>query len=118
MEHSILNGLCPHIVELSADVNANHVVKRCMAGMDAEVRERVVEAVIAHCIEVGVRGGGDGQIGQEMYGCGVVQKCIDVASGAQAERLLDCIEANACVLMKDMYANYLIQVRTRRRCNA
>lgn len=117
MERSILDGLCPYTVELSADVNANHVVKRCMTGMDAEARERVVAAVIAHCIEVGVRGGGDGQIGREMYGCSVVQKCIDVASGAQAEQLLDCMEASACVLMKDMHANYLIQVRARGECD-
>ena len=117
MEHSILDGICPFIVELSADVNANHVVKRCMTGMDAGARERVVEAVIAHCCEVSVCGRGDAQIGQEMYGCSVMQKCIDTASGAQAERLLGCIEVNACMLMKDMYANYLIQVCARTGCN-
>ena len=47
-----------------------------------------------------------------MYGCSVVQKCIDVAVGAQQEVLLETIEAHACELMKDMYANYLIQVHT------
>ena len=45
-----------------------------------------------------------------MYGCSVVQKCIDAATGAQQEALLDGIEAHARELMKDMYANYLIQV--------
>ena len=48
----------------------------------------------------------------------MVQKCIDAATGAQQEALLDGIEVHARELKKDMYANYLIQVREAARCEA
>lgn len=52
MEAALLDSLLPFVVELSADVNANHVVKRCLTGMDTTARARVIEAVTAHCCEV------------------------------------------------------------------
>lgn len=52
MEAALLDSLLPFVVELSADVNANHVVKRCLTGMDTAARARVIEAVTAHCCEV------------------------------------------------------------------
>lgn len=46
-----------------------------------------------------------------MYGCSIIQKCIEIASGESADRLFDTIEAHALDLMRDRYANYVIQVR-------
>ena len=40
MEAALLDSLRPFVVELSADVNANHVVKRCLTGMDTAARAR------------------------------------------------------------------------------
>ena len=40
MEAALLDSLLPFVVELSADVNANHVVKRCLTGMDTAARAR------------------------------------------------------------------------------
>lgn len=45
-----------------------------------------------------------------MYGCSIIQKCIEIASGESADRLFATIEAYALDLMRDPYANYLIQV--------
>lgn len=45
-----------------------------------------------------------------MYGCSIIQKCIEIASGESADRLFDTIEAHALDLMRDRYANYVIQV--------
>ena len=45
-----------------------------------------------------------------MYGCCVVQKCIELATGSQRERLLQNIEESAIDLMKHPCGNYVIQV--------
>lgn len=57
MEEAILDSLLPFVVELSTDGNANHVVKRCLVGMDIPARERVIDAVTEHCCEVAIDNG-------------------------------------------------------------
>ena len=44
-----------------------------------------------------------------MYGCCVVQKCIELATGIQRQRLLDRIEESSVDLMKHPCGNYVIQ---------
>lgn len=48
----ILDGLCPYVVELSSDINGNHVIKQCMTVGDISQRERLISVIIDHCIEV------------------------------------------------------------------
>ena len=45
-----------------------------------------------------------------MYGCSIIQKCIEIVSGDQANRLFSIIESHSLELMRDRYANYVIQV--------
>lgn len=106
----ILDGLCPFVVELCSDVNGNHVIKCCLKSMPAELRQRLLDEVVVHCIEVGVGESSHAQISKEMYGCSIIQKCIEIAAGDSADRLFATIEANALDLMRDRYANYVIQV--------
>ena len=110
MVNLLLDGLCPYVVELCSDVNGNHVIKRCLTGMTAESRHRLVEEIIDHCIEVVTTQSSDGQISKEMYGCSIIQKCIEIVSGDQANRLFSIIESHSLELMRDRYANYVIQV--------
>ena len=57
MVNRILDGLCPFVVELCADVNGNHVIKCCLKSMAAELRQRLLDEVVDHCIEVEPRRG-------------------------------------------------------------
>ena len=106
----IINSICPYIVELSSSVNGNHVIKRCMTSVKSPLKEQLFDTIIYHCSPVCNELVSHLQISKAVYGCCVVQKCIELATGSQRERLLQKIEESAIDLMKHPCGNYVIQV--------
>ena len=81
-----------------------------MTSVKSPLKEQLFDTIIDHCIAVCHERVIHVQISKAVYGCCVVQKCIELATGIQRQRLLDRIEESSVDLMKHPCGNYVIQV--------
>lgn len=95
----VISSLKPGVVTLIKDLNGNHVVQRCLQCLINEDSQFLFDAAAAHCVEIATH----------RHGCCVLQRCVDFSSGAQQNRLVAEIAANALVLSQDPFGNYVVQ---------
>lgn len=95
----VVSSLKPGVVTLIKDSNGNHVVQRCLQRLHSADNQFLFDAAVEHCIEIATH----------KHGCCVLQRCIDYSIGAQQQRLVAEIAANAFSLSQDAYGNYVVQ---------
>eukprot|EP00252_Welwitschia_mirabilis_P019721 TRINITY_DN4646_c0_g1_i4.p1 TRINITY_DN4646_c0_g1~~TRINITY_DN4646_c0_g1_i4.p1 ORF type:complete len:925 (-),score=199.35 TRINITY_DN4646_c0_g1_i4:717-3491(-) len=95
----VISSLKSGVVTLIKDLNGNHVVQRCLQRLSSEDNKFLFDAAVEHCIEIATH----------RHGCCVLQRCIDHSSGAERQRLVAEIAANALDLSQDAFGNYVVQ---------
>eukprot|EP00899_Mesostigma_viride_P004092 jgi/Mesvir1/13684/Mv02120-RA.1 len=95
----VIRALRPGVVTLIKDLNGNHVIQRCLQTLSPQDSGFIFDAAAAHCVEISTH----------RHGCCVLQRCVDHATGAEQQRLLQQIAANALVLAQDPFGNYVVQ---------
>ncbi|OLY80463.1 Pumilio domain-containing protein [Smittium mucronatum] len=105
----IIEALRHSVVALIRDLNGNHVIQKCLnklvsSGSPDGTPENsnvqfIYDSVSKNCIEVATH----------RHGCCVFQRCIDVASPAQLDQLVEKVTENALNLVQDPFGNYVVQ---------
>lgn len=96
----IANLLKDHVQSLVEDINGNHVIQKILFTFKAPDNEFIFETMISKCREIACH----------KHGCCVMQKCIDGANDDQRSRLIDEIIFHAQDLVRDKFANYVLQL--------
>jgi hypothetical protein len=96
---TIINALRYRVIELIQDLNGTHVIFKYLNKFSSTDAQFIFDAVGTHCVDVGAH----------RYGCSVLQRCIDHASGDQKAWLIRQISNNAYVLVQDPVGNYVVQ---------
>jgi hypothetical protein len=93
--------LQPHVLELTTDLNGNHVIQRCLAVLSAAHNQFVYDAITFNgaCVSAATH----------RHGCCVLQRCIDHATPAQYTQLVDDLVAHLLSLVQDPFGNYVVQ---------
>lgn len=84
------------IVELSKDINGNHVVQHCLSMSNNQF---VYDAIISDLPNVATH----------QHGCCVVQRSLKYATMQQREAMLVEVVKHSRLLCQDQYANYVVQ---------
>ncbi|CAM6028749.1 unnamed protein product [Sphagnum balticum] len=95
----VIAALADGVVELTKDLNGNHVVQRCLQKLSHEDSQFIFDAAALHCVEIATH----------RHGCCVMQRCVDFAVDHQRQRLVVEVAANALSLSQDAYGNYVVQ---------
>lgn len=95
----IQESLKGHIVELSKDLNGNHVVQKLLTKLRTEDSEFIFKECCNSTMEIAT----------QRHGCCVLQRCFDNGSLAQRSQLCDKIMENINVLTTDPFGNYVVQ---------
>lgn len=93
------NHITNNIVELSSNNNSSHIiikyVKEIRYPKNVQLFNEVYKNFIALC--------------KDKHGCCVIQKCIDLGSPEQKNKLLELSNINCSNLISDQFGNYVIQ---------
>ncbi|CAN3354802.1 hypothetical protein DICA3_B05644 [Diutina catenulata] len=95
----VVAALSPHVVELSRDLNGNHVVQKCLQRLAPDQDQFVFDAAAASCVNIATH----------RHGCCVLQRCLDHGSSSQRAQLSAQVAANATALSLDPFGNYVVQ---------
>ncbi|KAJ0966383.1 hypothetical protein J5N97_027521 [Dioscorea zingiberensis] len=95
----IVASLKPFVVALIKNVNGNHVAQRCLQHFPAKYSEFIIDASIAHCVELAT----------DRQGCCVLQKCLHHSEGHRKNKLMSEIASNSLALSQDQFGNYVVQ---------
>ena len=91
--------LRPHIVNLSRDLNGNHVVQKCLQKFSAKDNQFIFDIALTHCNEIATH----------RHGCCVLQRCLDYGDEQQRRQLLQKVAQMATNLSLDPFGNYVVQ---------
>ncbi|KAK9270001.1 hypothetical protein L1049_025574 [Liquidambar formosana] len=86
-------------LDLSKDLNGNHVVQRCLQCLNNEDNKFIFDAATKFCVDIATH----------RHGCCVLQKCITHSTGERREKLVSEISANGLLLAQDAFGNYVVQ---------
>ncbi|SCV00525.1 LANO_0F07294g1_1 [Lachancea nothofagi CBS 11611] len=95
----IVESLRGSIVELSRDLNGNHVVQKCLQKLKPEDFEFIFEAATEACVKIATH----------RHGCCVLQRCLDHGNDEQFRRLCEQIITHVDALTTDPFGNYVVQ---------
>ncbi len=76
------------VVSLIKDLNGNHVVQRCLQRLGSEDAQFIYDAACENTVSIATH----------RHGCCVLQRCIDFATPAQKEVLVQRIAENGLML--------------------
>lgn len=96
---TVVNALSPYVVQLSRDLNGNHVVQTCLQKLEACDNQFIFDAASANCVEIATH----------RHGCCVLQRCLDHGDYAQRSQLSLKVAENAETLSIDPFGNYVVQ---------
>ncbi|SCU93781.1 LADA_0G04874g1_1 [Lachancea dasiensis] len=95
----IVNSLRGSIVELSRDLNGNHVVQKCLQKLKPEDFQFIFDAATDACVKIATH----------RHGCCVLQRCLDHGNSAQFQQLSEQIIEHVKDLTTDPFGNYVVQ---------
>ncbi|GAV55798.1 hypothetical protein ZYGR_0AY01910 [Zygosaccharomyces rouxii] len=95
----VINSLNGSIVDLSKDLNGNHIVQKCLQKLEPKDVQFIFEAACQHCTEIATH----------RHGCCVLQRCLDHGSKAQCQALCDILLKHVDHLTLDPFGNYVVQ---------
>ncbi|SCU92818.1 LAME_0F01618g1_1 [Lachancea meyersii CBS 8951] len=97
--HLIVNSLRGSIVELSRDLNGNHVVQKCLQKLKPEDSQFIFDAATDACVKIATH----------RHGCCVLQRCLDHGNRKQFDQLCERIIEHVEELTTDPFGNYVVQ---------
>ena len=95
----IIGSLSGSVVELSKDLNGNHVIQKCLQEFEATYCQFIFDAICDDCYAIATH----------RHGCCVLQRCLDQGSKDQFEKLCDELVKDTERLTLDPFGNYVIQ---------
>ncbi|GAV51004.1 hypothetical protein ZYGR_0AD01870 [Zygosaccharomyces rouxii] len=95
----VINSLKGSIVELSKDLNGNHIVQKCLQKLQPKDVQFIFDAACQHCTEIATH----------RHGCCVLQRCLDHGSKAQCQALCNILLKHVDHLTLDPFGNYVVQ---------
>lgn len=96
----VMDALRPGFLELIKDTNGNHVVQKCLHSFASNDNKAIFAAAALHCVDIGM----------QIHGCCVLQRCIARSRGEHRDKLVAAIAHNGFKLAQDAYGNYVVQV--------
>jgi len=95
----IVSRLKGSVVQLTQDLNGNHVIQKCIRCLGSAESQFVYDSFAQHCNEIATH----------RFGCCVMQTAIDHGSKQQQEQLVQAVEQNCALLVRDPFGNYIVQ---------
>ncbi|KAH3901723.1 Puf4p SCDLUD_001496 [Saccharomycodes ludwigii] len=95
----LVNSLDGLVVDLSKDLNGNHVIQKCLTKLKPMDFQFIFDAVCAQCVDVATH----------RHGCCVLQRCLDNGELPQRAKLCEQILKNVEMLSLDPFGNYVVQ---------
>lgn len=89
----VVGALKASVVTMIKDLNANHVIQRCLHHLSSKDNQFIYDAVSRCCVSVATH----------KHGCCVMQRTLDYATAAQRRQLVSEIVAHALELVQDAY---------------
>lgn len=95
----IVSSLKDSIVELSKDLNGNHVVQKCLQKLNPNDFQFIFDATCLDCMTIATH----------RHGCCVLQRCLDFGTKEQCNNLCDQLLLYVSKLTLDPFGNYVVQ---------
>ncbi|CAD6627055.1 SX2_G0038420.mRNA.1.CDS.1 [Saccharomyces cerevisiae] len=95
----VVDSLRPYTVQLSKDLNGNHVIQKCLQRLKPENFQFIFDAISDSCIDIATH----------RHGCCVLQRCLDHGTTEQCDNLCDKLLALVDKLTLDPFGNYVVQ---------
>lgn len=95
----IVSSLKDSIVELSKDLNGNHVVQKCLQKLNPDDFQFIFDATCSECMTIATH----------RHGCCVLQRCLDFGTKEQCNKLCDQLLLFVNKLTLDPFGNYVVQ---------
>ncbi|SCW01009.1 LAFE_0D03070g1_1 [Lachancea fermentati] len=95
----IIESLRDSIVDLSRDLNGNHVVQKCLQKLKPEDAQFIFDAACKECVKIATH----------RHGCCVLQRCLDHGNEQQCRQLCEQIISHVDELAIDPFGNYVVQ---------
>ncbi|EOD14317.1 hypothetical protein EMIHUDRAFT_416268 [Emiliania huxleyi CCMP1516] len=96
-QSALCAALLPSIMQLIRDMNANHVVQRCLAALPAELAAGIYDRAVSDCLAIATH----------RHGCCVLQRCLDHAPAPHREEIIGEVVRLAPKLVVDPFGNYV-----------
>lgn len=96
------------VVSLVNDLNANHVIQRCLHCFQPPETQFIYDEVCASLSDVAT----------QRHGCCVLQRCFEYANENQKNQLINAISDNALALVESSFGNYVVQYALSSDCPA
>lgn len=95
----VVESLKPSIVELSKDLNGNHIVQKCLQKLQPKDVQYIFDAACEHCTDIATH----------RHGCCVLQRCLDHGTEEQRQALCAKLLTHVDYLTLDPFGNYVVQ---------
>ncbi|QLL32918.1 hypothetical protein HG536_0D04400 [Torulaspora globosa] len=95
----VIDSLKGSVVELSKDLNGNHIVQKCLQKLKPSDVQFIFDAACSHCTEIATH----------RHGCCVLQRCLDHGDEEQRTKLCGKLLTNIDHLTLDPFGNYVVQ---------
>lgn len=95
----VIGSLEGSVVELSKDLNGNHIVQKCLQKLKPSDVQFIFDAASSHCTEIATH----------RHGCCVLQRCLDHGDEKQRMALCGKLLSNIDHLTLDPFGNYVVQ---------
>ncbi|GMM57809.1 Puf4 protein [Maudiozyma humilis] len=95
----IIDSLRDAVVDLSKDLNGNHVIQKCLQTLEPENFQFIFDAICNDCVTIATH----------RHGCCVLQRCLDYGTKEQCNTLCDKLLSLIDRLTLDPFGNYVVQ---------
>ena len=95
----VIDSLRDSVIELSKDLNGNHVIQKCLQTLEPENFQFIFDAICNDCVTIATH----------RHGCCVLQRCLDHGTKEQCNTLCDKLLTLIDRLTLDPFGNYVVQ---------
>lgn len=95
----VVDSLNGSVVELSKDLNGNHIVQKCLQKLQPKDVQFIFDAACQNCTEIATH----------RHGCCVLQRCLDHGTKFQYQALCNILLKHVEHLTLDPFGNYVVQ---------
>lgn len=95
----IIESLKNDVVNLSRDLNGNHVIQKCLQRFSTIDNQFIFDVAYENCLQIAIH----------RHGCCVLQRCLDFGSPEQVKNLSLVISKYSLELSNDAFGNYVVQ---------
>ena len=95
----VIDALEDSVIQLSKDLNGNHVIQKCLQTLKPEHFQFIFDAICNDCTTIATH----------RHGCCVLQRCLDFGNKEQCSMLCDKLLTFIDRLTLDPFGNYVVQ---------